>query len=116
FLIPERSPDYKSYMYFEDCLGAADRIGLRQKALVAIVDTVSEKREPKFIFAVPKPVKDTGQLCSSRWSIDSIQPKYINRWGDDFMRLGRSADVRKMYEKYIDSVPSDERLDAMLGL
>ncbi len=112
FLIPERSPDYKSYMYFEDCLGAATRINMVQKNLVAVIDTVSEKREPKFMLAVPKPVKDTGQICSNRWSIDSVESKFINRWGDDFMNLGRSADVRKMYARYIDSIPASERFDA----
>lgn len=112
FLIPERSPDYKSYMYFEDCLSAADRIQYMTKRHGEIVDTALYKREPKFLFAISKPAKDTGQLCSARWTLDSVETKFIDRWGGDLMALGRSEDVRKIYARYIDSVSGDAQFAA----
>ncbi len=112
FLIPEKSPDYKSYMYFEDCLAAAGRVQYFQKWNHAVVDTFVDKRQPKYLMAISQPARDTGQICSNKWTIDSVESKFINRWADDFMRLGRSVEVKKLYARYIDSIPPDERLDA----
>ncbi len=112
FLIPERAPDYESYMYFEDCLSAAERVQFMTKRHVEIVDTALYIREPKFLSAISKPAKDTGRICSGRWTLDSVETKFIDRWGGDLMMLGRTEDVRKMYSKYIDSVSGDAQFAA----
>ncbi len=112
FDVPERVPDYKSYTYLEDCLAAVGRISYIQKNSVKVVDTFSSQRKKKYHNPIPQAVKDTGRICSDRWTLDSVETKFITHWTEDLMALGRTADVKDVYKRYIDSIPAEERLKA----
>ncbi len=117
---PTRSPDYESYLYFEDCLGAVGRIRGVERMTSKVVDTTRRERKKRYHDPLSQAVKDTGRICSTRWPVDSVEMKHIKWWGEDLMALGRIDDVKIIYKRYIASLSlaskAEERLNARAGV
>lgn len=111
FHIPTGPPNYSSYLYVEDCVGAVSRINALPKVQAQIVDTFRAER--KLIYnPVSQPAKDTALICSNKWSLDTVPSRILYEVATDFMMIGRMRDVKKAYKKYIDSIPPEERVKA----
>lgn len=109
FELPARSPDYKSYLYFEDCIAAVVRIKALPLAQASVVDTFLQKREAKYK-PISEPAKDTGLICSNKWLPDSIASgQFVRQRRSELMMLGKRAEVLEVYTKIIDSLHGGEK-------
>lgn len=116
FELPNRSPDYGSYLYLDDCVAAAIRVDRLPKVQYAVVDTFRSERKAKYS-AISGIAKDTGQMCAGKWSAESFTNEdFLKHWAKAFMILGRSSEVREIYTRHIDSIPTSEKLDAKRAL